>query len=360
MSVQKTDLNLFRRLRPAEVCDAGLVRWAGGRLRRFVQSQSAEGCDAGPAFWEGESTMSFAGDVKTELCRGKLGDKGAAQAEACGVLLYCNRFTLDQVKIVTESPAFAKRLPGLFRKAFGLTFDEKGDPGTPGKRIFTIGDRAKLALLWEVCAFDPSDPAHHINFGLLEDGPCRVAFLRGAFLAGGSVTDPQKGYHLELATTHLRVSRELHTLLLELGYTPKETTRKANYITYFKQSEAIEDFLTAIGAPIAAMELMNAKAEKLLRNGVNRRVNCEAANVDKTVDAALEQRQAIQTLREAGTLDTLSPKLREAAALREAHPELSLAQLAALCDPPVTKSSLSHRLRKLIQLSQSGAGEGGV
>ena len=182
----------------------------------------------------------------------------------------------------------------------------------------------------------------------------------GAFLAGGSVTDPQKGYHLELATTHLRVSRELHTLLLELGYTPKETTRKANYITYFKQSEAIEDFLTAIGAPIAAMELMNAKAEKLLRNGVNRRVNCEAANVDKTVDAALEQRQAIQALREAGTLDTLSPKLREAAALREAHPELSLAQLAALCDPPVTKSSLSHRLRKLIQLSQAGAGEGGV
>ena len=156
------------------------------------------------------------------------------------------------------------------------------------------------------------------------------------------------------------MSRELHTLLLELGYTPKETTRKANYITYFKQSEAIEDFLTAIGAPIAAMELMNAKAEKLLRNGVNRRVNCEAANVDKTVDAALEQRQAIQTLREAGTLDTLSPKLREAAALREAHPELSLAQLAALCDPPVTKSSLSHRLRKLIQLSQAGAGEGGV
>lgn len=304
--------------------------------------------------------MSFAGDVKTELCRGKLGDKSAAQAEACGVLLYCNRFTLDQVKIVTESPAFAKRLPSLFRKAFGLTFDEKGDPGTPGKRIFTIGDRAKLALLWEVCAFDPSDPAHHINFGLLEDGPCRVAFLRGAFLAGGSVTDPQKGYHLELATTHLRVSRELHTLLLELGYTPKETTRKANYITYFKQSEAIEDFLTAIGAPIAAMELMNAKAEKLLRNGVNRRVNCEAANVDKTVDAALEQRQAIQALREAGTLDTLSPKLREAAALREAHPELSLAQLAALCDPPVTKSSLSHRLRKLIQLSQAGAGEGGV
>lgn len=147
------------------------------------------------------------------------------------------------------------------------------------------------------------------------------------------------------------MSRELDTLLLELGYAPKETTRKANYITYFKQSEAIEDLLTAIGAPVSAMELMNAKAEKLLRNGVNRRVNCEAANVDKTVDAALEQRRAIQILRDRGALETLSPKLREAAQLREAHPELSLAQLAALCEPPVTKSSLSHRLRKLIQLS---------
>lgn len=299
--------------------------------------------------------MSFAGEVKTELCRGKVGRKCCAQAEACGVLLYCNRFSLGEVKIVTESAAFAHRLPGLFHKAFGLTFDEKGDPAGTGKRIFTITDREKLALLWEICAFDPSGPAHHINFGMLEENHCRLAFLRGAFLAGGSVTDPQKGYHLELATTHLRVSREIDALLLELGYAPKEVVRKANYITYFKQSEAIEDFLTAIGAPVCAMELMNAKAEKFLRNGVNRRVNCEAANVDKTVDAALEQRRAIQVLRESGVLGELSLKLQEAARLREAYPEYSLSQLAALCDPPVTKSSLSHRLRKLIQLSRDGA-----
>ena len=273
--------------------------------------------------------MSFAADVKAELCRAKLGKKCCTQAEACGVLLYCNRFSLREVKIVTESPAFAQRLPGLFHRAFGLSFDEKGDPDAPGKRIFRITAPDKVAVLWEQCAFDPAGPAHHINFGALE-----------------------KGYHLELATTHLRVSRELNTLLLELGYAPKETTRKANYITYFKQSEAIEDLLTAIGAPIAAMTLMNTKAEKFLRNGVNRRVNCEAANVDKTVDAALEQRRAIQILRKSGALDELTPKLQEAAQLREAHPELSLSQLAALCDPPVTKSSLSHRLRKLIQLSQ--------
>lgn len=296
--------------------------------------------------------MSFSADVKAELCRTKLVRRCCAQAEACGVLLYCNTFTTQQVRIVTESAAFAQRLPPLFHRAFGLRFDERSGPDAGGKGICTLTDPVKLARVWDLCAFDPSGPAHHINFAMLEEDHCRAAFLRGAFLAGGSVTDPRKGYHLELATTHLRVSRELAALLREAGHDPKQVTRKGSYITYFKQSEAIEELLTEIGAPVAAMELMNAKAEKLLRNGVNRRVNCEAANVDKTVDAALVQRRAIAALEEAGTLEALTPKLREAARLRVENPELSLAQLAALCDPPVTKSSLNHRMQKLIELSQ--------
>lgn len=295
--------------------------------------------------------MSFSSEVKTELCRPKPARRCCAQAEACGILLYCNRFSPSEVKIITESLPFAQRLPGLFHRAFGLSFDGLGDPSSP-KRIFTISDGEKLARLWDACAFDPSGPAHHINFGLLEERHCRLSFLRGAFLAGGSVTDPSKGYHLELATSHGHVSRELITLLRELGYTPKEAVRKANHVIYFKQSETIEDLLTAIGAPLCAMEMMNAKAEKHLRNGVNRRVNCEAANLGKMVDAAMEQRQAIRALRESGALATLSPKLQEAALLRETHPELSLTQLAELCDPPVTKSSLNSRLRRLIELSR--------
>ncbi len=298
--------------------------------------------------------MSFSADVKAELCRSKLTRRCCAQAEACGVLLYCNTFTTQQVRIVTESAAFAQRLPLLFHRAFGLRFDERSGPDAGGKGICTLTDPVKLARVWDLCAFDPGGPAHHINFAMLEEDHCRAAFLRGAFLAGGSVTDPRKGYHLELATTHLRVSRELAALLREAGHEPKQVTRKGSYITYFKQSEAIEELLTEIGAPVAAMELMNAKAEKLLRNGVNRRVNCEAANVDKTVDAALVQRRAIAALEEAGTLEELTPKLREAARLRMENPELSLAQLAALCDPPVTKSSLNHRMQKLIELSQRG------
>lgn len=303
--------------------------------------------------------MSFSGDCKSELCRDRLTRKCCAQAEAYGVLLYSNQFSADRIRIVTESPAFARRLPLLFRRAFGVEFDRQPDAGTAGKLIFSVTDREKLARIWEVYGYEQtSSVAHHINFGVLEEDACRLAFLRGAFLAGGSVTDPHKGYHLELATTHYNVSRELTALMRELDYAPKETTRKSNYVTYFKQSEAIEDFLTAIGAPISAMEIMNAKVEKNLRNGINRRVNCDAANVDKTVDAAGSQIAAIRTLEAAAGLDALSDKLRQAARLRMEYPELSLSQLAELCDPPVTKSCFNHRLRKVMALAEEFSSSG--
>ena len=297
--------------------------------------------------------MSFSTQVKAELCRAPLTKKCCAQAEAYGMLLYCSLSTAAEVRITTESPEFADRLPQLFQKAFQVRFDRLPAEGA-GKRIFSITDRDKLSALWAVYGHDPTEAlAHHINFAVLEEDHCRTSFLRGAFLAGGSVTDPTKRYHLELATSHLSVSRELHALLLEMGFSPKESSRKSNAITYFKQSNAIEDFLTAMGAPLAAMELMNAKAEKDLRGSINRRVNCDAANLDKAVDAAQGQIEAIYKLEERGMLADLPDKLKEAVDLRMAHPELTLSQLAELCDPPVSKSAFNHRLRKLMELSRS-------
>ena len=297
--------------------------------------------------------MSFASDVKNELCRIGLTRKCCAQAEAYGVLLYCNQFSSGEIRIVTESDAFASRLPQLFKKAFKVEFDRRPESGTTGKRVFGIGDAAKLNTIREAFGMDPgSMVAHHINFAVLEEPCCRLSFLRGAFLAGGSVTDPGKSYHLELATSHFNVSREGHALMLECGFQPKQVTRKANYISYFKQSESIEDFLTGIGAPLGAMEIMNAKLEKNLRGSVNRRVNCDAANLDKAVEAAQAQIEAIRQLKKSGLWDSLPDKLREAATLREEHPEDTLVQLALLCDPPVTKSALNHRLRKLLELSR--------
>ena len=301
--------------------------------------------------------MSFASETKEELCRDELSRRCCAQAEAYGVLLFCSRSAGDGVRIVTESAAFARRLPLLFKKAFRLRFD--GQPAEPwegaGKRVFTVEDRDKLSQIWETFGSDPRETvAHHINFAVLEEEHCRTAFFRGAFLAGGSVTDPAKRYHLELATSHYSVSREMSALLVDAGFAPKETTRKSNYITYFKQSEAIEDFLTAIGAPLSAMAVMNAKAEKAVVGGVNRRVNCDAANLDKAVEAAQEQIEAIRRLEARGVLEDLPPKLRATAELRVEHPELTLAQLSELMDPPVTKSCLNHRLRKLLELERKG------
>ena len=294
--------------------------------------------------------MSFSVDVKTELCRAPLSRKCCAQAEAYGVLLYCNTFHAAQTRIVTENEAFAQRLPPLFKRAFKLTFDRLPQGG--GKQVFEIADPAKLAVLHQAFGSDPRAVALHVNFAMVEENCCRAAFLRGAFLAGGSVTDPRKGYHLELATSHHSVSREVLALMRELDQEPKSAQRKGNAVIYFKQSEKIEDFLTCVGAPLAAMEVMNAKLERDLRGKVNRRVNCDAANLDKAVEAAMAQVEAIRRLEGDGALITLPDKLREAAALRLAHPEDTLAQLAQRCDPPITKSALNHRLRKLVELGR--------
>ena len=294
--------------------------------------------------------MSFSAEVKTELCRAPLSRRCCARAEAYGVLLYCNTFRGDEVRIVTENGAFAQRLPALFKKAFKLSFDRL--PQGEGKQVFAVTDPAKLTAIHQTFGADRNALALHLNFAAVEESCCRAAFLRGAFLAGGSVTDPRKGYHLELATSHHSVSREVLALMRELGQEPKAAQRKGNAVLYFKLSDRIEDFLTCLGAPVAAMEVMNAKLERDIRGKVNRRVNCDAANLDKAVEAAMAQVEAIRRLEKAGTLITLPDKLREVAALRLAHPEDTLAQLAQRCDPPITKSALNHRLRKLVELGK--------
>lgn len=297
--------------------------------------------------------VTFSAQVKQELCRQPISRRCCAQAEAYGVLLYCNTFHANQVRIITESPQFKQRLPQLFRKAFRVDFDVI-PPAGEGKGSFLLEDPAKLHTLFDTFGLErDSAISLHINFAHLEEEHCQTAFFRGAFLAGGSVTDPGKSYHLELATSHAAVGRESIALLQEVGFTPKDTQRKGNHVTYFKQSDHIEDFLTTIGAPVAAMEIMTAKLERDLRGSVNRRVNCDAANLDKTVEAARWQMEAIYRLEERGMLEDLPEKLKEAVDLRMAHPELTLAQLAELCTPPVSKSAFNHRLRKLAQLAQS-------
>lgn len=296
--------------------------------------------------------MSFSSDTKTELCKIPVSNKCCAIAECYGILLYGNTFSNTGIKIITESRSFAKRLSKLFKVAFGFSLDAQTNIAASGKQVFTLNDKDKLDIIFDTYGYDKDKAlAHHINFGVLEEDCCRQSFMRGVFFAGGSVTDPEKRYHLELVTDHYSVSREGCSILQEMGFSPKTTDRNGNYIIYFKQSVAIEDLLTTIGAPLAAMEIMNAKITKNMTNTVNRKVNCDTANVSKTVEASQLQLEAIRRLDAAGTLDELPPKLKETAHLRIENPELSLSQLAEITDPPVTKSCLNHRLRKIMELS---------
>ena len=297
--------------------------------------------------------MSFAYDVKAELCRAPLSRGCCAVAEGCGVLLYASTFSANEVRIVTENDEFAARLPRLFQKAFGVKFDELPEEKKGGKLVLRITQEDKLDAIWRALGYDRrAHFALHLNFALLEEECCRASFLRGAFLAGGSVTDPQKRYHLELATSHVQAGREVEALLRDMGFEPKNVMRQGSFVTYFKSSEHIADLLTLIGAPGRALEIVSAKIEKEMRNTVNRRVNCDAANLDKTVMAACEQVEAFTRLTESGAINELPVKLQEVAVARLLQPELTLSELAATFDPPLTKSCLNHRIRKLMKIAK--------
>ena len=295
--------------------------------------------------------MSFSSDAKAELSQIRLDRKCCALAESYGVLLYCNTFSFSEIKIITASPDFAARLPRLFKKAFGIGFDVLPKDEGSGKKSFAIKDKEKIGEIFESFGAEPeSTLSHHINFGVLEDECCRTAFVRGAFFAGGSVTDPEKRYHLELATPHHSVSRELFSIMLDMGFSPKETKRSGNLLLYFKQADAIADFFTTIGASTTAMNIMTAKVEKEMRNTITRQINCDSANTDKTVAASRAQLDAIKSYIKFFGLEALPDTLRDAALLRITNPEASLSELAQLSYPPVSKSCLSHRLKKIMSL----------
>jgi len=296
--------------------------------------------------------LSFSYDAKAEVCRQTEDGVCCAVAECYGMLLYGNTFNTREIRIITGSRSVGDRLIERFQEAFSIGFDVLPGAGATGKQAYIINDKGKLAKVFEAYGLSTDRLlAHHVNLSVLEEECCLKSYIRGAFLTGGAVTDPSKSYHLELLTDRYNVSRQTYSLLLEMGFSPKETSRSGNYIIYFKQSSAIEDFLTLIGAPVHAMELMSAKIEKEVRNTVNRKVNCDTANVTKIVDAAAAQLAAINAIIEKGAFEALPDKLLQTAKLRLEYPEMSIKELADAMMPPVSKSCLNHRLRKLIDMS---------
>ncbi len=183
---------------------------------------------------------------------------------------------------------------------------------------------------------------------------CRRAFLRGVFLACGTVSNPASSYHLEILLPDDASAQDMEDLLSLEGFPARRSMRRGNPILYYKGTEQVSDFLVALGAQNAALVLMNETIRKDLRNRANRERNCDAANINKTVDASNEQIRLITLLRQSGKLSQLPQELQTTAALRCEHPEATLAALAALHNPPITKSGVNHRLQKLEKIAGEG------
>ena len=299
-------------------------------------------------------STSFSSAARAEICRELPHKHCCAKAQCFGILLFCNSFQDDGIKIITESREFACILPKLFKKAFDLDFDSYPSLASSGKLVFLIRDPEKLSEIMEAFGFSAGDTlALHVNYPIVAEECRKVSVPRGALLTGGSVTDPGKGYHLELATTHQAVARETELIVREvMDFTPKAAARGGAQVLYLKQSEQISDFLTCLGAPVAAMGIMEARLEKELNNKVNRRCNCDDANTSKVVEAAQEQLAVIRVLRERGILEGLPEKLKQAALAREQNPSGSLTELAAMMEPPITKPAMNNRMKKLAAIAK--------
>ena len=287
--------------------------------------------------------MSFTTEIKQELCRVP-NTAETALAECLGMLLFAGQLSREQLRIQIENGAVRRRVETLLRQTLDVI------PETQDS-ILLVSDRDELGRIYAAFGYETGTTLP-LNRVIVEEDACKSAFLRGAFLVGGYVSTPDKGYHLELVTPHYHVSRQVSALLQDLELPAGLVTRRGIYVLYYKDSAAIEYFLSAAGATAAAMDLMLKKVERELRNDINRKVNCETANLTKTVGAAARQIAAIELLQKSGKLEQLPASLRETARLRLEHPELSLSELCAVSSTPISRPGLNNRLRRLVALSE--------
>jgi hypothetical protein len=293
--------------------------------------------------------MSFTQTVKNELCRTPVGKPCCAVAEAYGILLFAGVFARMEIRVSTSHADFAKRLPGLFQAAFNVHIALEG--GHQRRWTFGTLDRSVINPIMDAFSCGGPRVALHLNNAVTEEPCCQGAFLRGVFLSGGTVIHPNKKYQLQLITPHIPLSREVDTLLRELGLRTSVGRRRAYAVISLKNSESIEEFLVMAGATRSALSLMETKIEKGLANDINRRVNCDMANSAKTARAAVDQVEAIERLKNGTGWVNLPESLQSAGMLRLEYPEATLVELAALSDPPVGRSGINHRLRKLMEIA---------
>ena len=295
----------------------------------------------------------FSTKVKKELLSIEIENECCMRAITSGMAIFARSCSINSMYLKTESQSVAKRYSDLINYLTGIeTHNTKTESGVCKAVVASKNDREIILNEFGHSAHEFSLRVNRSNF---EDECCLGAFLRGAFLACGMIAQPDREYHLEFSVQFAGITRDLKSILDEVGIHPKEMIRKGYRIIYFKESESIEDLLTFMGATNSALELMNIKIYKDFRNKVNRVINCETANISRTVNAASVQIDAINRLIAGGLLDKLPDDLQEVARIRLENPEMSLREIGESMSTPLSRSAVNNRIRKLLNAAESAS-----
>lgn len=318
--------------------------------------------------------MSFSGNVKEELSEHWSSARHCQIAELAAILGLCGSIIINsrneyRVKVHTENKAVARKVFTLIKKTFNIESDisirRNIQKQSVSYSVVVKQHQDALRVLRAVKLIDEHldgfEEVRIVNPIVVQQTCCKRAFIRGAFLAAGSMSDPKKAYHFEIVCAAESMAEQIRELMSSFSMDAKIVQRKKSYVVYLKEGSQIVDILNIMEAHVSLMELENVRILKEMRNTVNRKVNCETANLNKTVSAAVKQLEDITYLRDTIGLEKLSEGLEEVALARLSHPDASLKELGALLSPPVGKSGVNHRLRKLGDLAEKVRKEqGGV
>ncbi|MEN6413908.1 MAG: DNA-binding protein WhiA [Veillonellales bacterium] len=304
---------------------------------------------------------SYSTEVKNELAR-LIGESSCCQvAELASLMRMGGTMLIGRngnlgINFTTENAAVARKALSLMKRGFNLKTEVVVTRGRRLKKnnsyqIKVVPSPVVTELLSVLGIMRGDNINTGKDTGILRKTCCRRSYLRGAFLGGGSVNKPEGEYHLELVTSNIDFAKTLVRLMKNFHLPVGMTSRKNDYIVYLKDGDGITTFLQIIGACNALLAFENVRVVKDMRNQVNRLVNCETANLQKTVNAAVRQIESIRRIDRKLGLANLPPALRETAELRLSHPEATLQELVDVMDGRVGKSGMNHRLRKLEQIA---------
>lgn len=308
--------------------------------------------------------MSFSGDIKEELSRQLNPARHCQIAELAALLSICGSIIITsrneyRLKIHTENQAVARKVFTLVKKTFNIEADisirKNMNRENSVYSVIVKKHEDALRILQATKLLEEKesefDEIHIVDPIIIQQTCCKRAFLRGVFLAAGSVSDPTKSYHFEIVCNAEEMAIQMTRLLGIFMIEAKIVPRKKVFVVYVKEGSQIVDILNIMEAHHSLMDLENVRILKEMRNTVNRKVNCETANINKTVSAAMKQIEDITYLRDTIGLGKLPKGLKETALTRLENPEASLKELGELLSPPVGKSGVNHRLRKLGELA---------